>query len=148
MLGSHMVTMKSLSLILSCKTAKFLRTKIGGVEDEMLDEEEEDEDKKAVWGRSKRRYYNANEATSSDEEIPAEEEAEVLRLQREKEKSSSMEDFGLDDISPDEATVEPTLGEITVGGKGKFESGVREGTGDDIVTAFEEFCSRIGEAAV
>lgn len=27
----------------------------------MLDEEEEDEDKKAVWGRSKRQYYNADE---------------------------------------------------------------------------------------
>ncbi|KAK3414452.1 hypothetical protein EUGRSUZ_H00317 [Eucalyptus grandis] len=117
---------------------KFLRAKIGGVEDEMHDEEEEDEDKKAVWGRSKRQYYNADEATSSDEEIPAEEEAEVLRLQREKAKSLSMEDFGLEDISPDEATVEPTLGEIMVGGKGKFESGVHEGTGDDIVTAFEE----------
>jgi len=50
------------------------------------------------------------QATSSDEEIPAEEEAEVLRLQREKAKSLSMEDFGLEDISPDEATAEPTLG--------------------------------------
>lgn len=57
-------------------------------------------------------YYSLYEqqATSSDEEIPAEEEAEVLRLQREKAKSLSMEDFGLEDISPDEATVEPTLG--------------------------------------
>ncbi|KAF8014080.1 hypothetical protein BT93_H0040 [Corymbia citriodora subsp. variegata] len=117
---------------------KFLRAKIGGVEDEMHDEEEEDEDKKAVWGRSKRQYYNADEATSSDEEIPAEEEAEVLRLQREKAKSLSMEDFGLEDMSPDEATVEPTLGEIMVGGKGKFESGICEGTEDDIVTTFDE----------
>ncbi|XP_056174485.1 protein THALLO isoform X2 [Syzygium oleosum] len=117
---------------------KFLRAKIGGVEDEMHNEEEEDEDNKAVWGRSKRQYYDADEATSSDEEIPAEEEAEVLRLQREKAKSLSMEDFGLEDISPDEATVEPTLGEIMVGGTGKFESAIREGTGDDVVTAFEE----------
>ncbi|KAI6695992.1 hypothetical protein NL676_023702 [Syzygium grande] len=117
---------------------KFLRTKIGGVEDEMHNEEEEDEDNKAVWGRSKRQYYDADEATSSDEEIPAEEEAEVLRLQREKAKSLSMEDFGLEDISPDEATVEPTLGEIMVGGTGKFESAIREGTGDDVVAAFEE----------
>lgn len=36
----------------------------------------------------------------------------MLRLQREKEKSFSMEDFGLEDISPDEATVEPTLGVV------------------------------------
>ncbi|XP_030536519.2 something about silencing protein 10 [Rhodamnia argentea] len=117
---------------------KFLWTKIGGVEDEMHNEEEEDENQKAVWGRSKRQYYNADEAASSDEEIPAEEEAEVLRLQREKAKSLSMEDFGLEDISPDEATVEPTLGEITAGGKGNFESAIHEGTGDDTVTAFEE----------
>lgn len=117
---------------------KFLRTNIGGVEDELHNEAEDDEDQKAVWGRSKRQYYNADEAASSDEEIPAEEEAEVLRLRRENAKSLSMEDFGLEDISPNEATVEPTLGEITAGGKGNFESAVHKGIGDDIVTAFEE----------
>ncbi|KAI3430209.1 Sas10 domain-containing protein [Psidium guajava] len=117
---------------------KFLRTNIGGVEDELHNEAEDDEDQKAVWGRSKRQYYNADEAASSDEEIPAEEEAEVLRLRRENAKSLSMEEFGLEDISPNEATVEPTLGEITAGGKGNFESAVHKGIGDDIVTAFEE----------
>lgn len=42
---------------------KFLRTKIGGVEDELHNEAEEDEDQKAVWGRSKRQYYNADEVS-------------------------------------------------------------------------------------
>lgn len=46
---------------------------------------------------------------SSDEELPAEEEAEVLRLQREKAKSLSMEDFGLDDVSQEDSDGEPTL---------------------------------------
>ena len=46
---------------------------------------------------------------SSDEEQPAEEEAEVLRLQKEKAKSLSMEDFGLEDFSQDESDGEPTL---------------------------------------
>ncbi|GFY82547.1 Sas10/U3 ribonucleoprotein (Utp) family protein [Actinidia rufa] len=54
---------------------------------------------------------------SSDEEQPAEEEAEVLRLQKEKAKSLSMEDFGLEDVSQDESDGEPTLEEIL--GKGK-----------------------------
>lgn len=49
-------------------------------------------------------------ATSSDEELLAEEEAEVLRMQREKAKSLSMEDFGLEDISEDESDRELTLG--------------------------------------
>ncbi|KAK1303318.1 hypothetical protein QJS10_CPB11g00484 [Acorus calamus] len=35
---------------------------------------------------------------ASDEDLPAEEEAEVLRLQREKAKSFSLEDFGLEDV--------------------------------------------------
>ncbi|KAL3724313.1 hypothetical protein ACJRO7_029477 [Eucalyptus globulus] len=88
---------------------KFLRAKIGGVKDDMHNDEE-DEDKKA--------------ATSSDEEIPAEEEAQVLRLQMEKAKSLSMEDFGLQEISPDEATLEPTIGvkkrEITMKGGSRY----------------------------
>jgi len=49
------------ALFVVARQQKFLRAKIGGVEDEMHDEEEEDEDKKAVWGRSKRQYYNADE---------------------------------------------------------------------------------------
>lgn len=46
---------------------------------------------------------------SSDEELPAEEEAEVLRLQREKAKLLSMEDFGLEDTERDESDGEPTI---------------------------------------
>lgn len=40
---------------------------------------------------------------SSDEDLPKEEEAEVLRIQREKAKSLSMEDFGLEDPEQDES---------------------------------------------
>ena len=38
---------------------------------------------------------------SSDDEGPLEEEKEVLRLQRQKAKSLSVEDFGLEDIDED-----------------------------------------------
>lgn len=47
---------------------------------------------------------------SSDEELPAEEEAEVMRLQREKAKFLSMEDFGIEDAKQDESDGEPTMG--------------------------------------
>lgn len=47
---------------------------------------------------------------SSDEELPAEEEAEVMRLQREKAKILSMEDFGIEDVDQDESDEEPTMG--------------------------------------
>lgn len=46
---------------------------------------------------------------SSDEELPAEEEAEVMRLQREKAKFLSMEDFGIEDANQDESDGEPTM---------------------------------------
>lgn len=46
---------------------------------------------------------------SSDEEQPAAEEAEVLRLRKENAKSLSLEDFGLEDVSLDESDGEPTL---------------------------------------
>lgn len=46
---------------------------------------------------------------SDDEELPAEEEAEVLRLQKEKAESLSMADFGLEDDSEDESGAEPTF---------------------------------------
>lgn len=85
---------------------KFLRQKIGGVEDEMHDDVEEEEKRKAMWGRKKHLYYSAEnidyELQSSDEELPAEEEAEVLRLQREKAQSLRMEDFGLEDADEEE----------------------------------------------
>ncbi|KAM7508507.1 hypothetical protein LguiA_018960 [Lonicera macranthoides] len=100
---------------------KYLRAKTGGVEDLTHDDAEDEEERRDVWGRSKSLYYDGDnvnyELQSSDEELPAEEEAEVLRLQKENAKSLSMEDFGLEDASEDESDGEPTLGEIFVKGK-------------------------------
>lgn len=119
---------------------KFLRAKMGGVEDEMHDEAEDEEDKRAVWGRRKDIYYNADnvdyELQSSDEELPAEEEAEVLRLQREKAKSLSMEDFGLDDVSQEDSDGEPTMEEILVKGKAASKSSEKN-VDDDAGAAYE-----------
>ncbi|XP_010650700.1 protein THALLO isoform X1 [Vitis vinifera] len=122
---------------------KFLRAKIGGVEDEMHEEEEEDEEeKKTVWGRRKSDYYSADnvdyELQSSDEELPAEEEAEVMRLQREKAKFLSMEDFGIEDANQDESDGEPTMEEIMVKGKTTSKSLADEEAKDDTGTAYEE----------
>ncbi|KAK2979364.1 hypothetical protein RJ640_018444, partial [Escallonia rubra] len=100
------------------KTQKHLRAKSGGVEDEMHDDAENDEDKRTVWGRRKGEYYGAPnvdfEIQSSDEEL-LEEEAEVLRLQKEQAKLYSMEDYGLEDESQEESDEEPTLEEIVKG---------------------------------
>ncbi|XP_008790992.1 something about silencing protein 10 [Phoenix dactylifera] len=89
------------------RQAKYLQQKFGGGEDEMDDQEEEEEEKKAVWGRKKNLYYNADnvdyELQSSDEDFPMEEEAEVLKIQREKAKSLSMEDFGIEEADHDES---------------------------------------------
>ena len=46
---------------------------------------------------------------SSDDESPAEEEAEVIRLQNERAKSMSMADFGAEDTSEDDGDRELTL---------------------------------------
>ncbi|KAK9146711.1 hypothetical protein Sjap_006614 [Stephania japonica] len=85
---------------------KFLREKMGGVEDDMHDEEEEEEDDKneAIWGRYKHLYYGADnvdyEIQSSDEDLHVEEE-EVLRLQKVKAKSLSEADFEQDESDSD-----------------------------------------------
>lgn len=47
---------------------------------------------------------------SSDEEDPAEEEREVLRLQKERVLSMTAADFGHDDVSEHESDGEPTIG--------------------------------------
>ncbi|KAK9288594.1 hypothetical protein L1049_017053 [Liquidambar formosana] len=121
---------------------KFLRAKMGGVEDEMHDDAEDEEEKRAVWGRRKNIYYSADnvdfELQSSDEDLPAEEEAEVLRLQREKAKSLSMEDFGLEDVNQDDSDGEPTLEEILVKGKAVSKSFAEKDAEDDTGTAYEE----------
>ncbi|WOK98845.1 something about silencing protein 10 isoform X4 [Canna indica] len=89
------------------RQAKYLHQKFG-TDDEMDDhEEEEEEGKKAIWGRRKDLYYSADnvdyELQSSDEDLPLEEEAEVLKIQREKAKSLSMEDFGLENVDKDKS---------------------------------------------
>ncbi|KAL0322743.1 UNVERIFIED_CONTAM: hypothetical protein Sangu_1893600 [Sesamum angustifolium] len=102
------------------RTQKYLRAKFGGVDDEMLDEADEEEEERVVWGRKKDVLYGADvdyEPQSSDDEDAAEEEAEVLKLQSEKAKVLSMEDFGLEDASQDETDREPTFEEILDHGK-------------------------------
>ncbi|KAK4748943.1 hypothetical protein SAY87_015529 [Trapa incisa] len=115
---------------------KFLREKMGGADDEM-DEEEGEEKDHSVWSRSKKQYYDADEATSSDDELAAEEEAEVLRMQREKAKYLLEEDFGLENISEDEPDREPTLGEMAENGEGKLDPVIKD-LGHTSVSEFEE----------
>ncbi|EPS66406.1 hypothetical protein M569_08372 [Genlisea aurea] len=94
------------------RTQKYLQAKFGAVDDEVFEEADEEESKKVVWG-GKRVLYGADvdyEPQSSDDEDAAEEEAEVLKLQNEKAKSLSMEDFGLEeDAIEDEGDREPTF---------------------------------------
>ncbi|KAJ1700920.1 hypothetical protein LUZ63_000699 [Rhynchospora breviuscula] len=92
------------------RQAKYLKQKFGGGEDEMDDDEDENDEEevnKKSWGGRKNIYYNAdtadNEIESSDEELRKEEEAEVLRIQRESAKSLSMADLGLQDSDVDES---------------------------------------------
>ncbi|KAJ4745497.1 Something about silencing protein 10 [Rhynchospora pubera] len=90
------------------RQAKYLKQKFGG-EDEMDDDEDENDKEvnKKSWGGRKNIYYNADtaddEIESSDEELRKEEEAEVLRIQRESAKSLSMADLGLQDSAVDES---------------------------------------------
>ncbi|KAL6976154.1 hypothetical protein U1Q18_024945 [Sarracenia purpurea var. burkii] len=120
----------------------YLRAKVGGVEDEMYDDVEDEEEKRAVWGRRKNIYYSADnvdyELQSSDEELPAEEEAEVLRLQKDKAKSLSIEDFFLEDVIQDESDGEPTLEEILVKGKAASKASADKEADDDPDSAYEE----------
>ncbi|KAL5982553.1 hypothetical protein ACLOJK_016626 [Asimina triloba] len=125
---------------------KFLRRKFGGVEDEMHDDVEEEEEKRAVWGRTKSLYYSAEnvdyELQSSDEDLPAEEEAEVLRLQRERSKSLHLEDFGLEDADEDESDSSEgkikTLQDVFVEKRTDGKSQADEVTEDGIGTTYEE----------
>ncbi|KAE8076629.1 hypothetical protein FH972_015266 [Carpinus fangiana] len=86
-------------------------------------------------------YYHADnrdfEQQSSDDEGPLEEEKEVLKLQRQKAKSLSVEDFGLEDIDEDgndESDRELTLEEISAKGRSRN----RKETTDDMDVAYEE----------
>lgn len=121
---------------------KKLRSKLGGVEDEMDDDQNEVEEASAVWGRKKDNYHGGDnvdyEIQSSDEDLPAEEEAEVLRLQKEKAKSLSMADFGLEDDSEDESDAEPTFEDILVKGKAASKTSTEKGPQDELGTTFEK----------
>ncbi|XP_073280576.1 protein THALLO [Primulina huaijiensis] len=96
------------------RTQKYMMAEFGGVEDEIFDDAHEEEHENVVWGGTKYKYGAdvVNEPLSSDAEDAAEEEAEVLKLQSEKAKALSMEDYGLGDNGQDVAGVEPTLEEI------------------------------------
>lgn len=123
------------------RQSKFLRAKMGGVEDEMHDEGEAEEEKKFGWGGKNNLYGSENvdhEIQSSDDELPAEEEAEVLRLQRERAKLLSMEDFGLEDVNQDDNDGEPTIKEIVVEGKASIKSSVDKDAEVSTDTAYEE----------
>lgn len=121
---------------------KHLRAKVGGVEDEIDDDVEDEEEKRALWGRRKEVYYNADnndyELQSSDEDLPADEEKEVLRLRKENAKSLSLEDFGLEDISQDESDEEPTLEEILVKGKAAPKASADKEAHDGPGSVYEE----------
>uniref|UniRef100_A0A7N0UL01 Sas10 C-terminal domain-containing protein n=1 Tax=Kalanchoe fedtschenkoi TaxID=63787 RepID=A0A7N0UL01_KALFE len=94
---------------------RFLRQRIGGVEDDMHDDDEDEDGKRIGWGRNKNIYYSADnvdyEIQSDDEELPEEEERAVLELQKERAKQLTMEDFGLEDSDEDDSDLEPTLEE-------------------------------------
>ncbi|KAK4490707.1 hypothetical protein RD792_001406, partial [Penstemon davidsonii] len=99
------------------RTQKYLREKFGGVEDEELDDAEEEEEEKGIWGR-KSDLYGGDvdyEPQTSDDEDAAAEEAEVLKLQSEKAKALSLEDYGL--VDQDETEREPTFEDILDHGK-------------------------------
>ncbi|XP_051143956.1 protein THALLO-like [Andrographis paniculata] len=121
------------------RTQKYLQAKFGGPEDEMLDDAEEEEQERVVWGR-KKDMYGADvdyEPQASDDEDAAEEEAEVLKLQSEKAKVLSMEDFGLDDNSQDEADQEPTIEELLDRGKLTSKVSFEKGNKDEDAMAYE-----------
>ncbi|KAJ8543105.1 hypothetical protein K7X08_005628 [Anisodus acutangulus] len=117
------------------RTQKYLKATLGGVEDEMHDEAEEEKEERPLWGRGKNIYYQNKEnveVDSSDEDLIAEEEAEVLRMQQKKAKSLSAVDFGIED---DE---EPTFEEILAQGKPGSAVSADEEAKNETGTAYEE----------
>ncbi|XP_068318513.1 protein THALLO-like [Pyrus communis] len=108
----------------------------------MHDDEENEEEEKPVWGGKKQNYYGVDngdfEQKSSDDESVEEEESEVVRLQKERAKFSTLDDYGLDDIWENENDEELTFEEISMKGNStkRFPVGIdlADGTG----TAYEE----------
>lgn len=112
------------------RTQKYLKATMGGVEDQMHDEAEQEKEEGHLWGRGKNIYYQNKENVeeSSDEDLIAEEEAEVLRMQQKKAKSLSAEDFGIED--DDDLTFEEILAQgkpgstVSIDGEAKNETGI------------------------
>ncbi|OAY26721.1 something about silencing protein 10 [Manihot esculenta] len=122
------------------KQQKYFKEKFGAMGNEIHDDEDEnDEDKKEVWGGKKPQYYGGHdyEGDSSDDEALKEEEEEILRMQREKAKNLSMEDFGLENVGEDENNRELTLEELSVKGKSKTRDSLIKEVEDNVDT-FEE----------
>ncbi|KAM7279113.1 hypothetical protein ACFE04_006247 [Oxalis oulophora] len=103
------------------RQSKYLQSKIGGVEDESH-EEEVDEEMDEIWKSKHGGRDRDIELESSDNEALAEEEREVLRLQAERAKMLSPEDFGIETISEDEGDRELTLEELAIKGKSSKKS--------------------------
>ncbi|CAK9873637.1 unnamed protein product [Sphagnum jensenii] len=86
------------------RQSKIMKQRAGMENDD--EEEEEEEKEKTAWGKGKRIYYSADnveyELQSSDEEAPAEEEAEALRLQKEMAASLRPEDYDVSDTESDD----------------------------------------------
>ncbi|KAJ8551846.1 hypothetical protein K7X08_028289 [Anisodus acutangulus] len=117
------------------RTQKYLKATLGGVEDEMHDEAEEEKEERPLWGRGKNIYYQNKEnveVDSSDEDLIAEEEAEVLRMQQKKAKSLSAADFGIED--DEESTFEEILAQGKPGSSVSADEEAKNETG----TAYEE----------
>ncbi|KAJ6693511.1 hypothetical protein OIU85_004296 [Salix viminalis] len=122
------------------KQQKFLRAKFGDFDDELQDEEEDEEGaQNIVWSGSRSHDYHGGdnrdiELDSSDEALKEEEE-EVLKLQRERAKKLSVEDFGLKN-DEDESDKEQTLGEISNQGKRAKKARLSEEAVDELGTTF------------
>uniref|UniRef100_A0A6N2MEI3 Sas10 C-terminal domain-containing protein n=1 Tax=Salix viminalis TaxID=40686 RepID=A0A6N2MEI3_SALVM len=120
---------------------KFLRAKFGDFDDELQDEEEDEEGaQNIVWSGNRSHDYHGGdnrdiELDSSDEALKEEEE-EVLKLQRERAKNLSVEDFGLKN-DEDESDKEQTLGEISNQGKRAKKARLSEDAVDELGTTFE-----------
>eukprot|EP00249_Psilotum_nudum_P019077 c27089_g1_i1 orf=208-2325(+) len=128
------------------KQAKIVRQRTSLMENEDDEDDDDKERENAVWGKQKRLYYSADnvdyELQSSDEESPAEEEAEVLRLQRIKAESLRLEDFGLDEEDQlerkEEEVTKPTEEKDSQAKAGIQKWHAGKSFGDDKIISVEE----------
>ncbi|KAL2629616.1 hypothetical protein R1flu_014302 [Riccia fluitans] len=126
------------------KTAKYMKRKVGIQDDEDDEDEENDEEDegKKVWGKSKRNYYSADnvdfELQSSDEEAPAEEEAEVLRLQRKAAASLRPEDYEQEDEDENSSEEEETLQDAVQRKERKAEGSKKSSSKEDLTMDVEK----------